>query len=247
MGPNGPVRLSLAITHVNTRPDRRAHVANMLRKMGGPDALNRDTVRWQVTVDSGKGLWPNHWRSWASGMMASGATHHMVMEDDLTLCEDFIEGVREAISWAPHGPISIYSNRKVIEECRRVGSSWARVEDGMWGQALILPTEQVTEFIRWDREYLRPDAFAYDTRLVMWSLSTGKGIWCTVPSLVDHAGAASSTIGYSDARRISRWFIGEDVSALSVDWSKGVEDPPRDQDKRLSWYKGKGLWRVEPE
>lgn len=222
-------------------------VAEMLRKMGGPEAINRLTSRWQITKDRGLGLWPNHYRSWASGMLSGEATHHLVMEDDLALCKDFLEGVIEAISWAPHGPISLYINRKVVDDCREAGSSWARVEDGMWGQALILPSEQVVEFIRWDRENLRPEAFAYDSRLAMWSLATGKPVWCTVPSLVEHAGAGASTIGYSNSRRVSRWFIGENASALDIDWSQGAVDPPRTQDKHLSWYRGRGFWKVEPQ
>lgn len=243
------VRLSFAITHVNTRGDRRAYVAAMVRKMGGPTVIDSEVVRWQITRDHGLGLWPNHWRSWASGMLATTATHHLVMEDDITLCRDFLPGVKEALRHAPHGPVSLYANRSVIDESRAAGVSWARIDDAAasWGQALILPSEQVLDFIRWDRENLRPEAFAYDTRLAMWSMYTGKPWWCTVPSLVEHAGAASSTIGYSNRMRVARWFIGEDVSALDVDWSAGVDDPPRGQDKTVRWPGYKQFWKQPPE
>lgn len=248
MAPTGPdIRLSLAITHSDARPDRRAMLNEMVRKMGGADGLNRDTAHWQVTKDQGWGLWGTHWRSWAAGMVAAGATHHMVMEDDLLLCADFLAGVKEVLRHAPHGPVSLYANRAVIDVCRERDVHWARIEDGMWGQCLILPSEQVTEFIRWDREHLRPHVFAYDSRLTMWGLATKKPVWCTAPSLVEHAGASVSTIGYSNRNRVARWFIGSDVSALSVDWSVGVEDPPRDQDKRLSWPGYQGIWKVAPD
>ena len=179
-------------------------------------------------------------------MQATNATHHLVLEDDLVLCEDFLEGVIEALSWAPHGPVNFYANRAVVERCREQGSSWARIEDGYWGQATCFPSDQVREFLSWDRANLRPDAFAHDSRKTVWGLATGKWVWCTVPSLVDHEGASSSTIGYSNKNRRARWFIGANNSALSVDWSQGVTDPPKDQDKRLSWHGYKDLWQQPP-
>jgi hypothetical protein len=246
-GPNGPVRLSFAITHMNTRPDRRRMVADMLHKMGGPSVIDREAARWQITRDTGKGLWANHWRSWASGMLATNATHHMVMEDDLILCNDFLAGVKEALSWAPHGPVSLYANRAIMAECRARGSSWAEIVDGCWGQALIMPTDQVVEFIRWDREFLKASAYAYDSRLAIWSMYTNKSVWCTAPSLVEHAGAGSSTLGYSNSRRTARWFIGESASALGIDWSKDAERPPKTQDKHVSWHGYKDIWKSPPE
>lgn len=243
------VHLSFAITHMDARADRRAWVSEMIRKMGGPSAINREVLRWQVTKDHGQGIWANQYRSWASGTLVTGATHHLVLEDDIALCSDFLEGVKVALAAAPDCPVSFYANRLTIDEARATGGSWARIDDqmGSGAQALAMPTSLVRDFLQWDRANLRPEAFAYGSRLVIWSLYNRVPVLCTVPSLVEHVGAGESTIGYSNRKRVARWFIGESQSALSVDWSKGVENPPKASVKSVSWPGFRQFWKQPPE
>ena len=243
------VTLSMSIAHLDTTGERRAGFLAMLRQMGGPRGIEAEVTGWQVTLDTGHGLWGTHRRAWAFGTKA-GASHHLVLQNDLILCRDFLGGVKEALRHAPHGPVSFYANRKVIETCRARGSSWARIDDalGSFGQAIAIPVEQVVEFLRFDRTYFRPEVFAYDSRLMLWSRRTGKQVWCTAPSLVQHALPGNSSVGgYSNSKRVARWFIGEDVSALSIDWSKGVNDPPRGAaNQPLNWPGHKMIWKDPP-
>jgi hypothetical protein len=194
----------------------------------------------------GHGVWETHVRAWQAHVRAPLATHHLVLEDDLTLCRDFVPGVKKALAVVPDKPVCLYSVRKVSEECREKGLHWAEIVDGSWGQALILPVALIPEMIAWDARYLRHDYMDYDGRVVMWSLSTKRSWWCTQPSLVDHAGAANSTIGYSNRGRVARWFIGQDASPLDIDWTKGAENPPKTQDKHLSWHGWASRWKEKP-
>lgn len=222
----------------------------MIRKMGGRSSIAAETEYFEVTEDKGEGpwhgLWPNHRRAWQAHVRAPQATHHLVLEDDLVLCRDFLLGTKRAIASVRNGPISLYSVRKVCDRCRAESRHWAEIVDGSWGQALILPVDMVAEMLAWDARYLRQDYSDYDGRLLMWSLATGRTWYCTQPSLVDHAGASSSTIGFSNRNRRARWFIGADKSALDIDWTIGAEDPPRDQDKHLSYKDFAWRWKEKP-
>lgn len=247
----GDIRLSVSICHASWSADRRAMVTGMVRAMGGNRQIAADAEYFEVTDDKGSGgwhgVWPNHRRAWQAYVRAPGATHHLVLEDDLLLCRDFLPGVKAAIASVRSGPISLYSVRKIVDHCRSEGLHWAEIVDGSWGQALVLPVEDVREFLAWDKRYLRQDYSDYDGRLLMWSLYTKRSWWCTQPSLVEHLGAASSTIGFSNKNRTARWFIGANASALDIDWSLGAEHPPKDQDKRLSWKGWAWRWSVKPD
>lgn len=106
-------------------------------------------------------------------------------------------------------------------------SSWARIDDGVYGVALAIPVEMVSDFLSWERAHIKPAYPHDDRRIMLWMRARKMAVWATVPSLVQHGAPSASTLGHNNGRMVARQYIG-DASALGIDWSRGAERPPRD-------------------
>lgn len=215
------IRLSIAITH---HPSRADLLQGVLERLDGEQEVHL------IVDDQQEGLWPTCKRAWMA--YNPQATHHLMLHDDILPCLDFLPAVRAALQVIPAEAVSFYANRKVIEQAREQGSSWARVRTLYWSQALALPVSMVQDFLLWEQRFIRPSFRFDDSRLAMYLLAHQRYLWCSVPSLVEHLGYNHSLIGISGKvgknLRVARWFIGAEVSGLSVDWTKGKDTAPLD-------------------
>jgi hypothetical protein len=207
----GTVRLSIAIM---LHPKRREHVAKMQATLGAHRAV-------EVVDEEFRGPWPTARRAWLAADPES--THHVVLQDDLLLCRDFARSVAKALTVKSAEAVSLYANRKIIAEARARGLAWAVIDDGVWGQAMVLPTPLIESFIAHTGATMRDDYPHDDRRLMYFLADTGRRVWCTAPSLVEHALPSDSLMGHSNASRVARWFIGEHLSGTTVDWTKGSD------------------------
>lgn len=231
--------LSISIMHCNDVAARRVHVARMLGQL-----LDSEAVFVEVVKDVAReGLWPTARRAWRRAG-ARGATHHLVLQDDVTLCRDFVPGVLDALAVKPDVPVSPYCPRKVVLEARAAGSSWAWAPDGVWGQALVMPLALLDDFWAWDAKNVKPEAPTDDGRFTCWARTTGIGAYIMVPSLLEHELPHASTIGIALADRRAAWFLGENVSARGVDWTAGAASPVKGTANRSVADWAAWRWRV---
>lgn len=240
------IRLSFSIMHLPTSAARRSLVRNMISKMGGPKQIEKDCVGWEVVEDYGKlGAHETSRRAWLSSYRYTKATHHLVLQDDAVLCKDFLKGVVAALTYNPLAAVSLYANRRNIETAKELGVSWASFRDGLWGIAVAMPSKWVQPYLQWSQTNIPPTYPHDDRRLALWLWEHDLPALGTVPSLVDDGGWSISTMGHNDIRSRARWFIGEDISALSIDWSKGCDAPvPTKMNYSLNWLrKDVYLWR----
>ncbi len=231
------IRLSIVITHAPFSDKRRAMMRDLSRRIADKHLL----ADFSIAEDYGKeGSWPVSRRAWKTAG-SKGATHHLVIQDDVVPCRDFVKTLLHILRLKPDVPIGIYANRKVIEEARRAASSWALIPDGVWGQGIMLPADLAWDFLKWERahvvaegDYVRKH---YDTRMAMWALKTKRPIWATVPSLVEHVAPSESLLGFSNKHRVARWFAGVNTSGLEFDWTQGLENPTRGTSSfQTSWW-----------
>lgn len=215
--------VSLSIMHASKRGDRRANVAALIRQMGGPTRLNEDTLHWEVTQDLDHlGPWRTARRALISSYKAQ-ATHHILLQDDVILCDDFVPAVKELIELRPDAALSLFTPRPVVLDAKRRNTRWLRMPGGAWMQALVLPSPWIPEFIKWADTHVPPTYPHDDHRLSLWIMEFHKPSYGVAPTLADH-GRLDSALGHT-TRLYSKWFIGEKVSALSVDWSVGLANP----------------------
>lgn len=211
-------------------PARNAQVAAILGK------LDRD----DVTV-----IWDTNGSRWDTGRRAMLAynpscTHHVVIQDDIVPCRDLIAGLTAALEHVPDdAPVCGYVGRvrpsadmvkAAALRARATGASWLTMHTLNWGPLIAVPTAVIPEMVaHCDTLKNVPN---YDRRLSrFFEIKQGVRIWYTWPSIVDHADGPSLVPGRvatdrASARhcRVAHTFIGEDASALDVDWSGPAVD-----------------------
>lgn len=187
----------------------------------------------------------NRWDTGRRSMLAfdPDATHHIVVQDDALLCKDFLAGVRQAIKAVPDNPISFYIGKvrpnhlyvqHMVEKAEFNQSTWIAMDGPWWGVAIVIPTKYIPEMIEWcDTQVNIPN---YDKRMSRYFLRKKIDCFYSVPSLVSHrVGMDNPSLvpgRGNGAGRVSYHFIGENESALSVEWTSkavvpGVGTPPK--------------------
>ncbi len=217
-------RLSVAIMCV---PERRANVERMAEKL---DVGNHS---FEIVEDTyHDGIWPTAMR--ARTAYSPDATHHLVLQDDLMLCEDLIEGTELALSHLEaDGGVDLstawFSLCGTSEQQRREylsgETSWFKA-NAFNGTAVGAPVGDIEPAIDWANRTISQQPDGDDFKLWNWCIAAGRWCYHTVPCLAEHAGAYKSTrkgvYGSVGGRELSSrgQFVGEDVSALSLDWTK---------------------------
>jgi hypothetical protein len=188
------------------------------------DQLDYDNV-WIQKDEHLEGTVQNGFKSWeASRKMPS--THHMVLEDDIDLCRDFIPTVKRAVAARPRSIISFFGMSKVIASAPR----WAVGRTISWNQAVVMPAFMGRDFVRWSKFHLRDMKF-FSTVLGMYALAHDLPIYYTNPCLVEHRLPEDSTLG-NPARvggrdRVAANFIGKNTSGLGINWNEHLDKTPR--------------------
>lgn len=220
------VALSIAIAHTPTVA--RWHlIRDLERSMGGATRINAMSVRYAVVADVNQrgyaGIWPTMGAAMAS--IGHGATHHLVMQDDVLACRNYLRAVHMLIGRRPDDIIQLFSMRTtLIDTVRERGNNWWTCTGNVYTQAMVWPVDVVRDFLRWERAHIDPRFPNDDQRISMYNLFHNRKIWCTTPCLVEHVGFDRSEIGHpATQNRVARWFLGDD-DPLALDWS--VPDAP---------------------
>ena len=186
-------------------------------------------------------VWDRHNDRWDTGRRSllaydPAATHHLVVQDDALVCRDLVAGLEEAVEHTGDHPLGLYMGRvrpsaakvsRRFEQARLTGERWVKMEGPTWGVAIVLPTAQIDAVVEFgDR---RPDVPNYDKRIALYYRTVaGLTCWYPVPSLVEHRhGAENPSLipGRTSPNRRAYLFIGQDTSALDIDWTYR---PPED-------------------
>lgn len=177
-------------------------------------------------------VWDNDNIRWHTGRRAwqaidQSADYGMVVQDDALVCRDLIAGLEVALDHLPErGVVSPYIGtrrpaanavERAVREARDQDVSWVKMPSLNWGVAIVLPTGVINSMIRWCNLQRYPQ---YDRRIGRYAIDVERlNTWCPWPSLVDHRDG-ESLVGHGQGRKAHN-FVGEDVSALDMEWSKG--------------------------
>lgn len=235
------MRLSLAVMHASFDADRRAMLLGLERALGGRIGLDTHTDGWNYVKDGSRdGVWPTARRAWLD-YRRWNTTHHLVIQDDIAICRDFLPSVKAALEAQPDHPVSFFDLSRSITDAQAKGVSWAVRKSLSMAQAVAIPTAMIGPAVDWIDTHIRPTAEGDDERFSAYFLSHKIEVWYTVPSLVEHVDNGVSLLGHPDKlptgkRRVAASFIGTRVSGLSIDWTAGVERPHRGWSHSLSEY-----------
>lgn len=213
--------LSIAIQHTPNRADRCEWAQAMLAQ------LRRESPRLRVTLVEDvrrEGCWPTYRRALEA---AGNAKHHVVLQDDLALCKDFVRSVRAVIRARPDSLVTLYTNSNAVFRACARGESWIE-NASVPGPALIWPNRLIGEFLGWQDAHIRCELPWDDIRVSMWLVKSAKRAFATVPSLIQHLGCGVSTLGLNGRGKVAAWYVGSERSALNIDWSRGLSLPVKD-------------------
>lgn len=197
----------------------RAHlVPELVDRLGITDdqvAWDRKGDRW----DTGRRAWEAH---------DPTATHHLVVQDDAIVCRDLIPGLEAALEYVPdeavtcpyvgtRRPVSEQVERATVEAGKRQ-ASWIVMKGLNWGVGVLVPVPAIEPMLAYGDRQRYPN---YDRRIGRFFVRMCWPTWCTWPALVDHRDDIPSLCGHGDGR-VARSFLGEDKSALDIDWAAEV-------------------------
>lgn len=205
---------------IMAHPTRKTLVDRLQAKLDRPAtvAWDRRNNRW----DTGKRAWQAY---------DPAADWHLVVQDDAIVCRDLIAGLQRALQYVPDDAVvAPFSGTRTpptkpfehafvatVAQAEELGAAWVATPMLNWGVAVAAPTAVIGDMVGWCDRRPQPN---YDVRVAdfCWRVLRWP-VWCTQPALVDHADVAS-LIG-NEPRRAACRFIGQDVSALTVDWTAG--------------------------
>lgn len=159
------------------------------------------------------------------------ATHHIVVQDDAVLCQDFAETAHKALSYVPEScPASFYMGRvkphahefgDVHKAAKAQGASFIATKGPWWGVAIAFPVDSIASLI--DFYASQQHITNYDRRSSRFYEQKKLPCYYTAPSIVDHRvdGNPSLVAGRQNVGRYAWEFVGP-RSGLDVDWSGPV-------------------------
>ena len=83
------------------------------------------------------------------------------------------------------------------------------------------------QFVEWEAVHIRPDYDRNhdDRRVCFYAMTHGIPVFVASRQIVQHLGAAHSSVGYSNAGRVaSNLFTGD---GAGIDWDAGLPSPPQ--------------------
>jgi hypothetical protein len=162
-------------------------------------------------------------RAWAASL--PGATHHLVLQDDVRPSAHFAQQLTAAIRARPddaialyvhwHSPLNAYLTRLAAVS----GSAWAALSYREWVPTLglVLPAAEADGLAEWLAGY--PDEVRDDDELVVeYCAARGLRVLATVPNLVDHDEGPSLTWNQAVAVHRATVTAGDRVPT-PADWA----------------------------
>ncbi|MER7988066.1 hypothetical protein ABTY53_21140 [Streptomyces noursei] len=192
-----------------THPKRRA-AAERLARSAPPGALH-------VVMDPDPAGKPSVLRTALCAWEAieDGATHQLVVQDDMILSDTFFERARMAIAEMPHAALALFAlwdsrNGAAVRFGALAGARWVgAVNEYFPCVAIILPREVASGFAAFGRRHL--DSWPDDILMNRYLRANGIPAYVSVPSLAEHEDHGSISGNAFRGPRRAVCFVPRDV------------------------------------
>lgn len=164
----------------------------MLKKI--ESKINKNILNgFSISDDLNKnGVWWNYKQ--AQKMAKKDSTHHIVLQDDMIPCDNFIETLLELISYNPNNIIHIFGTDIYSDIFYKENHPWFVSYDGVWGGSWILPKK----YFNWyelAEEVIEHNSEVWDdTMFNFYCTYTQTSVWHITPTLLHHEGNNKSLI-----------------------------------------------------
>jgi len=202
------------------------------REKAGMDLASRLGARFWCDREQVGVEW-NARRVWSTRIQPlADETHVAVIQDDVTLCRDFLTELPRVLAAVPGRAVTLFGIRKSLTAAAERGGGLVEVPH-VWGQANVLPAPLFTAYAEWLR-YVHPGTIKHDDVLLSAFLDlVGARALCTVPCLVDHREDMKTVIGNNPPmRRVAHSVL----TGEPPDWERLAADIHQDRTSS-SWLK----------
>jgi len=222
-------RVSLAIqTH-----EVRAEMAETLNGcLGG---------RADIVFDPDPGSSPSPWRTYRLALerTPAWASHRMVIQDDVLVCEHLVDAVEAAVRARPDRVLAFFvagnplNHRRAVAAAEAADWSWAELDLTTWIPAVATcwPVRLIEPLLSWFDAQGFPAAFTADDEIIGRFLrQRGEAVLAAVPSIVEHPDTVVSLVhghrrahdGLDPGRRAAVWIGDRGIcDGRLVDWTVG--------------------------
>lgn len=189
---------------------RRKMVLSMCEKLG---LSEEDCVIYDDRPYGGGTLYTCR-KCWESPV-PEDATHRLVLQDDVLLCDNFVEIMNEIVNTHPEFIFTLFCPRLRLEDA--VSNSPYIIIKGCntWGPGNMMPVSYIKPLFEFVDAELGKDFLFDDGIYSWWAKREGIYIASTIPSTVQHLCPTSSTLGYNNKNKVSKVWIGEDLSCVN--------------------------------
>ncbi|WP_405008118.1 hypothetical protein OHV13_32155 [Kitasatospora purpeofusca] len=178
------------------------------------------TVVYDPEPDGVPSAWRTARHAWAA--VTPGATHHLVLQDDLALAPDFAARLREAVAARPDDPLCLFAEwgsrtANAVRIAALHGFSWAPVvDDYIPCAALVLPAQAARGFDEYAASK-STESDPDDVVLLDYLAHLGMPAWAAVENLAQHDQVESLVGNSLMGLRRSVLFAGESALAPVTD------------------------------
>lgn len=133
-------------------------------------------------------------------------THVLIMQDDLELCDGFLEICSKIIEKYPSAIWTLFNSR-IKDSDKKNDTPYIKIVGcGCYGQAIIIPVSILEDMKKWCRENCYTNGVIWeDVAVGEYAKRKDVDVMSTIPSLVQHIGARSSLVGHNFGMVSSVW------------------------------------------
>ena len=144
-----------------------------------------------------------------------GVTHRCILQDDVDVCDNFVEIMQEIVNTHPEFIFSLFCSRMKYEYALP-NSPYVIIKGGnAWGQGIMMPLKFVKPLYEFVDAELCPDFPNDDGIYAWWAQKEKMHIMTTVPSTIQHLCPTESTLGYNNKNKVSKVWQGHDLSGVN--------------------------------
>lgn len=135
-------------------------------------------------------------------------THICLLQDDLELCEGFVDIVEMMCETHTNAIINPYNSRLSWKD-KVEDSPYVRINGcGVYGQCIIMPVKYIQDFLMWVRECCPLDYPHDDVAVGEYAKRRGIPVLATIPCILQHIAPTSSVLKYNNPNKISKVYLG---------------------------------------
>lgn len=178
---------------------REKYILPMLESLGMDESIvfyDEHNGKMKNALSNAKNAW----------LAPTDADFVCVLQDDLLLCDGFVEAATECANNFPNAIFSFF-NTRLRKEDGSIETPYVKtIGCGVWGQAIMIPTYMIEPCFFWINENYGKDYKHDDIAIGFFASMNGVDVMTTVPGIVQHLAHNDSVLGYNNKNKVSQVF-----------------------------------------